>query len=46
MMVLSYTFLACTDHKGMPKLTSEVNSLLHCASLLVSVTFTAVVKCI
>ena len=39
-------FLPCTNHKDMPNLTSEVNSLLCCASLLVSVTCTAVVKCI
>ena len=25
---LNYVFLVCTVHKGMPKLTSEVNSLL------------------
>ena len=35
-----------TDHKSMPKLTSEVKSILCCASLLGSVTCTAVVKCI
>ena len=33
----------CGDHKGMPKMYSEVNSLLCYASLLVC---TAVVKCI
>ena len=38
--------LVCGDHKGMPKMYTEVNSLLCCASLLVSVTCTAIVKCI
>ena len=47
MIVLtSYLFLICGDHKGMPKMYSEVNSLLCCANLLVAVTCTAVVKCI
>ena len=34
MMELSYLFLVCGDHKGMPKMYSKVNSLLCCASLL------------
>ena len=36
----------CGNHEGMPKMYSEVSSLLCCASLLVSVTCIAVVKCI
>jgi len=34
---LSYVFLVCSDHKGMSKKNSEVNSLLCCASLFVAV---------
>ena len=46
MMVLTVInlFLVYGDHKGMPKMYSEVNSLLRCASLLVSVTCTTLVK--
>ena len=45
MVVLKLSVLGMSgDHKGMPKVSSEVNSLPCCASLLVSVTCTAVVK--
>ena len=44
-----YMFLVCSDHKGMFKNTSEVNSLLCCASLLVVVAISRLLcysKCI